>query len=87
MRRKQSIITSRAMTSLRQARPAIEDALAEVRLQIHPIKSQLFETRPGPSFLGFRILPTQIRVRANNLRRARQRFRLYQALYHKGELN
>ncbi|NOT60895.1 MAG: RNA-directed DNA polymerase [Acidobacteria bacterium] len=66
---------------LRQARPAIESALADVRLQIHPIKSQLFETRCGASFLGFRILPHQIRLKSASLRRARRRLRHYQTLY------
>lgn len=69
---------------LAEARPAIEEYLARLRLKIHPIKSQLFETRHGPTFLGFRILPDQIRVRSENLRRARRRIRHMQADYAMG---
>ncbi|MBF2089383.1 MAG: RNA-directed DNA polymerase [Synechococcales cyanobacterium K44_A2020_017] len=56
-------------------RHEMEDKLAGLRLRIHPIKSQCFETRHGANFLGFRILPDQIRVRSENLRRARRRLR------------
>jgi retron-type reverse transcriptase len=66
---------------LKQARIAIEDYLAKLRLKIHPIKSQLFATKHGANFLGFRILPDRIRVRTENLRRARRRLRNLQADY------
>lgn len=36
---------------------AIEEYLVKLKLKIHPIKSQLFETKIGASFLGFRIFP------------------------------
>jgi retron-type reverse transcriptase len=79
---------------LAAARPAIEDYLATLRLKIHPIKSQLFETRHGATFLGFRILPVgetlpkeiRIRVRTENLRRARRRLRRQQADYARGKI-
>ncbi|MGI0486432.1 reverse transcriptase domain-containing protein [Pantanalinema rosaneae CENA516] len=58
-----------------EARSAIEDYLTGLRLIIHPIKSQLFETRIGANFVGFRVLPDRIRVRSDNLRRARYRIR------------
>lgn len=69
-----------------KARSAIEGDLAGLRLKIHPIKSQLFETKRGASFLGFRILPDRMRVRTENLRRARRRLRRYQSQYRRGEL-
>lgn len=56
------------------ARHQIEDFLTELRLKIHPIKSQLFETKQGVNFVGFRVLPDRIRVRNDNLRKARKRF-------------
>jgi retron-type reverse transcriptase len=71
---------------LAEARLAIEDYLAGIRLKIHPIKSQLFETRQGATFVGFRVLPTQIRVRSENLRRARRRLRHLQADYGSGAI-
>lgn len=71
---------------LRAVRREIEAYLAGLRLRIHPVKSQLFETRRGPSFLGFRVLPNQIRVRNDNLRRARRRLRAMQAAYSAGQM-
>jgi retron-type reverse transcriptase len=57
------------------ARQSIETYLAGLRLVIHPIKSQLFETTCGANFVGFRVLPHRIRVRGDSLRRGRSRFR------------
>ena len=74
-------------TFLQSARIAIEDYLATLRLRIHPIKSQCFETRHGANFLGFRILPDQIRVRAENLRRARRRLHHQLTAYRHGNLD
>lgn len=68
-------------TRLAAARSRIEAFLAALRLTIHPVKSQLFETRQGANFLGFRVFPHQTRVRSENLRRARRRFREQQAAY------
>ncbi|MEL6381352.1 MAG: reverse transcriptase domain-containing protein [Cyanobacteria bacterium J06626_18] len=72
-----------------QARRAIEDYLDTLRLKIHPIKSQIFETRHGASFLGFRVFHDRIRVRTENLRRARRRCRTLQTAYanHQIDLN
>jgi hypothetical protein len=56
---------------LADARPQIEDYLVNLRLKIHPVKSQLFETQIGASFVGFRVLPTHTRVRTANLQQAR----------------
>ncbi|XWK87995.1 MAG: RNA-directed DNA polymerase [Phormidium sp.] len=71
---------------LSEARLAIEEYLASLRLKIHPIKSQLFETKEGANFLGFRVLPDCIRVRKENLRRARRRLRRMQVEYAKGKI-
>jgi len=72
---------------LADARQAIEAYLATLRLRIHPIKSQLFETCYGANFVGFRILPDRIRVRNDNLRRARRRFKQLQQDYAAGRLS
>lgn len=71
---------------LESARQAIEAHLATLRLRIHPIKSQCFETAQGANFLGFRVLPNQIRVRSENLRRGRRRLHRQLAAYHRGEI-
>lgn len=66
---------------LAEARPAIEDYLATLRLMIHPVKSQLFKTQIGPTFVGFRVFQDHIRVKSANLHRARYRLRHYQKLF------
>lgn len=71
---------------LREARLLIEARLAKIRLRIHPVKSQLFETRHGANFVGFRVLPDRLRVRYENLRRARRRMRLLKTRYRDGEI-
>lgn len=80
---------------LAEARLALEDYLAGLRLRVHPVKSQLFETRYGTNFLGFRVLPKGegcskdicIRVRRENLRRGRRRLKQLQADYADGKLS
>lgn len=71
---------------LADARLAMEDYLASLRLKMHPIKSQLFETRYGANFVGFRILPDRIRVRNDNVRRARRRLKTLQRQYATGDI-
>ena len=66
---------------LREMREAIETYLVDFRLKLHPVKTQIFETRKGSNFLGFFVLPDRIRVRSENLRRSRQRFRNLQGDY------
>jgi RNA-directed DNA polymerase len=63
---------------------AIEEYLVTLRLKLHPIKSQLFATKQGANFVGFRILPDRIRVRNDNLCRARQRFKQLDRAYRQG---
>ncbi|QQS44889.1 MAG: RNA-directed DNA polymerase [Acidobacteriota bacterium] len=69
------------------ARSRIEQYLTTLRLQIHPVKSQLFETRHGANYMGFRIFHDRIRVRTENLRRSRQRLRDLQKSYAMGEID
>ncbi|WP_341736633.1 hypothetical protein [Microcoleus sp. CAWBG640] len=42
--------------------------------------------KEGANFLGFRILPDRIRVRTENLRRAKRRLQQMQVQYAKGEM-
>lgn len=57
------------------AKLEIQDYLNTLRLKIHPIKSQVFKTEHGCNFVGFRIFLNKIRVRNDNLRRARVRIK------------
>jgi retron-type reverse transcriptase len=68
------------------ARIAIEDYLASLRLKLHPIKSQLFETHCGANFVGFRVFPDRIRVRNDNLQRSRQRLNRMRQDYAAGKI-
>lgn len=72
---------------LADARLAVEEYLASLRLKIHPIKSQLFETKEGANFLGFRVFPDRIRVRTENLRRGRRRLRKMQIECSQGKIS
>ncbi|MBP0004120.1 MAG: RNA-directed DNA polymerase [Cyanobacteria bacterium SBC] len=72
---------------LKDCRQEIEDYLTTLRLKIHPIKSQLFQTRHGASFVGFRVLPDRIRVRNYNLQQGRRRLHQLQADYASGKLS
>ena len=80
---------------LADARVAIEDYLATLRLKIHPVKSQLFETAQGANFVGFRVIPmgdrfprdVRVRVRNDNLRRSRRRMRQLQVDYAYGAVS
>jgi retron-type reverse transcriptase len=71
---------------LKDVRVAIEKYLVGLRLKIHPVKSQIFATRHGANFLGFRVFPDRIRVRTENLRRARRRLRKMQTAYAVGKI-
>ena len=75
------------LLELAEARVAMERFLETLRLRMHPIKSQLFETRYGANFVGFRILPERIRVRNDNVRRARRRLKALQRQYAVGEID
>ena len=72
---------------LKHSRAEIEEHLLLLRLKIHPVKSQLFETKVGANFVGFRVFPDHIRIRSDNLRRARRRLKKYQQAYSKKELS
>ncbi len=72
---------------LADARLAIKEYLAKLKLKIHPIKSQLFETKIGATFLGFRVFPDRIRVRNSNLHQARRRLKRLQTDYIQGKID
>ncbi|MEM7578403.1 MAG: reverse transcriptase domain-containing protein [Cyanobacteria bacterium P01_A01_bin.80] len=70
------------------ARLALEKYLEDnLRLKIHPIKSQLFATKYGANFLGFRVFPDCIRVRQQNLRQGRRRLKKLQLNYAQGRIS
>jgi len=71
---------------LAEARVAIEAYLESIYLTIHPVKSQLFETKQGANFVGFRVLGNRLRVRGENLRRGKRRLKHMQKLCRLGKM-
>lgn len=71
---------------LLQAQQQIHHYLASLRLRLHPAKTQIFETQQGANFVGFRVLPDRLRVRNDNLYRARRRCKQLQKAYAQGEI-
>ncbi len=69
---------------LKKLRQKIELELEKYRLRIHPVKSQITHATYGENFLGFRIFPNKIRVKSDNLRRARRRMKDLQDDYKNG---
>lgn len=61
--------------SLRQARHLLDVELAALRLRLHPVKSQIRQTRHGACFVGFQVLPGRVRVRNHNLLKGKRRLR------------
>jgi len=62
----------------------LAELLAQVRLRLHAVKTQITEIRAGVNFLGFRVFRGQVRLRQENLRRARKRMRELQRRYRDG---
>jgi RNA-directed DNA polymerase len=71
---------------LTDARFSITEFLSSLRLRLHPVKTQLFATQQGANFVGFRVLPDRIRVKNDNLQRARRRCRQIQRAYTNGDI-
>ena len=60
---------------------------SELRLRLHDKKSQIYRTQDGLTFLGYRIWPHRIRVKAQSVRRIRRRFKKIQQGYATGEMS
>lgn len=75
------------LTQLIEAREAIKSYLNQLRLLLHPVKTQIIATRFGVNFVGYRILPDRVRVCNYNLRLARRRCRHLKAAYAAGEID
>lgn len=61
--------------SLWRIKAAMGHYLSTLRLTLHPRKCQLFPTRAGVDFLGYRVFPTHRRLRATTAKRAIRRLR------------
>jgi RNA-directed DNA polymerase len=66
---------------------AIADFLVPLRLRLHERKCVVFPTETGVDFVGFRVYPTHLRLRRDNVRRFVRRMRRLQASYQRGEID
>lgn len=56
-------------------RYSIQKYLEKLRLKIHPEKTQIFPAKNGVKFLGFTIYPSFRRIRRENLKRFKKKFK------------
>jgi retron-type reverse transcriptase len=80
-------IFSNDRSQLSDIRQLIELYLVEMRLKLHQIKTQIFTTNIGVSFLGFRILSDRIRVRNINIRRGKHRIKMLKRSLEDGKIS
>jgi RNA-directed DNA polymerase len=66
---------------------AVQAHLNSLRLNLNWRRSTIYPTHTGVPFLGFRVYPTHRRLRADNVRLARQRLRRNRDAYHAGHLS
>jgi len=78
---------SDSRAELSEARAFLAELIDSIRLRLHPVKTAIMEMRHGINFLGFRFFPDRIRVRQENLRRARRRLKEQAEAYGKGILD
>ena len=78
---------SNKLAYLQFAQLAIIDFLINLRLKLHPIKTQLFKTYQGVNFVGFRIFASHRRVLAKNIRRGKNRIKLLQNALKAGKIS
>jgi retron-type reverse transcriptase len=71
---------------LRATRAAIAAFLVALRQQLNPGKSRIRRIHEGIEFLGFVVLPAQIRLNQTAIRRQRRRLRHLRAAHAAGDL-
>jgi retron-type reverse transcriptase len=66
---------------LARARRQVAEFLGRLRLRLHPTKDQVFPTRQGLTFVGYRVFRTHLGLPKANVFRFRRRLRRLQRLY------
>lgn len=74
-------------TDLENARRMLGGALARLRLKLHPAKTGVLRTASGINFLGFRVFADRVRLRQENMRRARRRMKALVNDYGRGAVS
>jgi len=72
---------------LQQAKQAMTDFLASLRLKVHPKKCRIYQVREGVRFLGYRIFSTHRLLVKDNVLRMRRRLKKMSALYREGQIS
>ena len=67
-------------TELTERKEAIARHLESVKLTLHQKKSQIYQTRSGVPFLGYKVYPTHRLVVTQNICRFRRRTKKYMRL-------
>lgn len=78
---------SNDVIELREAKAFLEQKLTALRLKLHPSKTAIHRMSEGVNFLGFRFFPERVRIRQENLRRARRRLRGIAKSYCNGNIS
>jgi hypothetical protein len=85
-RRSYFVLFGNSKQDLHAIKADITGFLERLRLRLHPKKTLLFPVAIGTNFLGYRIYPTHIRIRKENVGRFAQRMEKKQRLYRQGTL-
>ena len=78
------LLFSNDRQQLAEIRDQVRKFLEPLRLRIHPHKSVVFPTKCGLPFLGYRLLPDQIRLGRKHLLNLRRRLRGFERLCGEG---
>jgi retron-type reverse transcriptase len=63
--------------TLHQARVALAERTADLRLTLHPTKTRIYQAHEGVEFVGYRLFTDHRRLRRENVRRLRRQQRAY----------
>ncbi len=80
------MLLSNSKTQLHEWCLAIEDALLELRLRVHPRKVNLFSVIEGVDVLGYRVFPHHRLLRNDNGHRFARRLRDFAKAYAAGDM-
>jgi RNA-directed DNA polymerase len=67
-------------------RAEVADKLATLRLTLHQGRAQVYPSKAGIPWLGFRVFPTHRRLRRRNVKAFGRRLRAQRDAYHAGEM-
>ena len=70
-----------------EARTALTERMAKLRLTLHPVKTRLYRFDEGVEFVGYRLFRQQRRLRRTNVRQFVTRLRHQQQAYRAGTLS